>query len=100
MNCDTRLEDTMLALLNWLESGANRFRVRLLAVAVLASVTTPAHAQGLVQYEFTGFVTDNSGNLGIFGPISGVQINDLFTGRFSYMTGPGNPDQQPADPEL
>ena len=90
----------MLALSNWLESGANRFCVPLLAVIALASVTAPAHPQGLVQYEFTGVVTDNSGNLGVFGPFSGVQINDVFTGRFSYMTGPGNPDQQPGDPEL
>jgi hypothetical protein len=29
-----------------------------------------------------------------------VQINDAFTGRFSYLAGPGNPDQMPADPKL
>jgi hypothetical protein len=66
----------------------------------LFGLANPAAAQGLVQYEFTGVVTDNSGDLGVFGPIGQIGINDVFTGRFSYMTGPGNPDQQPADPQL
>jgi len=47
----------------------------------------------------TEAVTDNSGNLGIFGRPGTVQVNDVFTGRFSYLTGPGNPDQLPGDPE-
>jgi hypothetical protein len=80
--------------------AANRFLVWLLAAAAVASLATPVHAQGLVQFEFTGVVTDNTGDLGVFGPFNGVNINDVFTGRFSYMTGPGNPDQQPADLQL
>ncbi len=59
-----------------------------------------AHAQGLVEYQFTGVVTDDSGNLGVLGPFNTVDVNDVFTGRFSYMTGPTNSDQQPGDPEL
>ena len=59
------------------------------------------YAQGeLIEYEFQGGVTDNSGVLGVFGPFGTVQINDEFTGRFAYMTGPGNPDQDMADPEI
>jgi len=79
---------------------ANRFSIWMLAGTAMFTVAASARAQGLVQYEFSGVVTDNSGNLGVFGPLGGVQINDVFTGRFSYMTGPGNPDQQPADPQL
>jgi hypothetical protein len=90
----------MLALSNRAESDANQLCGWLLAVAAVASVAAPVHAQGLVQFEFTGVVTDNSGDLGVFGPFNGVNINDVFTGRFSYMTGPGNPDQQPADLQL
>jgi hypothetical protein len=59
-----------------------------------------AHAQGLVQYQFTGVVIDNTGNLGVLGPFNTLQLNDIFTGRFSYVTGPTNPDQEPGDPEL
>jgi hypothetical protein len=81
-------------------AGARRLYCLPLAAIFLACLATPLNAQGLVQFEFSGVVTDNSGNLGVFGPFSGVNINDTFTGRFSYMAGPGNPDQQPADPEL
>ena len=45
-------------------------------------------------------VTDDSGNLGVLGPFNTVDVNDVFTGHFSYMTRPTNPDQQPGDPEL
>lgn len=77
----------------------DRSSVWILATAVLFTTTSSAEAQELVHYEFTGTVTDNTGNLGIFGPFSTVQINDVFTGNFSYLTGPGNPDQE-IDPEL
>jgi hypothetical protein len=63
-------------------------------------IAMPVGAQGLVQFEFAGTVTDTSGNLGIFGPFGTVQLNDVFTGRFSYLAGPGNPDQEPGDPNL
>jgi hypothetical protein len=71
----------------------------LAAVIVLLGAAS-AYAQGLVQYQFTGVVTDNSGNLGVLGPFNTLQVNDTFSGRFSYMTGPTNPDQEPGDPTL
>jgi hypothetical protein len=76
------------------------FSLGTLAVSVGLLYAVAGHAQGLVEYEFTGVVTDNTGNLGVFGPLGTVQIGDTFSGSFSYMTGPGNPDQLPADPEL
>jgi hypothetical protein len=54
----------------------------------------------LVEYEFSGKVTDTSGKLGVLGPLATLQLGDVFTGRFSYMTGPTNPDQEPGDPEI
>jgi hypothetical protein len=71
-----------------------------LAVAIICLSAVPGHAQELVEYQFKGVVIDNSGNLGVLGPFNSVQLNDEFTGRFSYMTGPGNPDQELGDPEL
>jgi hypothetical protein len=80
--------------------GMNRFAGVTLAVTTLFLCTTSGNAQGLVEYEFSGEVTDNSGDLGIFGPFGTVQINDVFTGRFSYITGPTNPDQEMSDAQL
>jgi hypothetical protein len=79
--------------------GPIQFALPLLAVTVLIAATS-LPAQGLVEYEFTGEVTDNTGNLGVFGQPFTVQVGQPFTGRFSYMTGLGNPDQLPADAEL
>ena len=58
---------------------------------------SPGHAQTILQFEFDGVVTDASGNTGVFGPFNSVQLDDTFTGRFSYEVGPGNPDQDPAN---
>jgi len=74
-----------------------RWAVRLSSAVLL--FTASAEAQGLVEYRFSGVVTDNTGNLGIFGLPSSVTLGQSFTGRFSYLTGPGNPDQLPADVE-
>ena len=68
--------------------------------ATIALIGAASVQAGMVEYQFSGVVTDNSGNMGIFGPYSGVQVNDVFTGHFSYITGPGNPDQETNDPEL
>ena len=80
--------------------GMNRFVGVTLAVTTLFLCTASGNAQGLVEYEFSGKVSDNSGDLGIFGPFGTVQINDVFTGRFSYVTGPTNPDQEMGDAQL
>jgi hypothetical protein len=56
-----------------------------------------ATAQGLVQYEFAGTVTDDTGNLGVFGTPLSVDVGNPFTGRFSYLTGLDNSDQSPSD---
>jgi hypothetical protein len=69
-------------------------------VALVATAASPGFAQALVQYEFTGVVTDDTGNLGVFGSPLSVNINDSFTGRFSYQTGSANPDQLPGDATL
>lgn len=63
-------------------------------LAVLSS-PIPATAT-IVTYEFEGLITDLTGGLGLFGP--SASTGDVFTGRFSYETGAGNPDQNP-DPE-
>jgi hypothetical protein len=68
--------------------------------AALALVGATAARAELVQYEFAGKVTDTSGKLGVLGPLATLQLGDVFTGRFSYETGAGNPDQEPGDPEL
>ncbi len=81
--------------------SASPIQYALLLVAVTVSfAATPVSAQGLVEYEFAGVVTDDTGKLGVFGPPLSVQVGQPFTGRFSYMIGPGNPDQLPADAEL
>jgi hypothetical protein len=78
-------------------SSFRKYLHHVAAAAALLIAAASAHAQGLVEYEFSGLVTDNTGSLGIFGQPGTVQINDLFTGRFSYMSGPSNPDQNLAD---
>ena len=80
--------------------GRNGLSIWALAAATGLLVAVPTYAQGLVEYRFTGVVTDNTGNLGVFGPFNTVQVGNLFSGRFSYMTGPGNPDQEMGDPEF
>lgn len=60
-------------------------------------------AGDVLEFEFEGVVTNHTGKTGIFGPPGGpdvVQVGDPFTGRFFYEIGPGNPDQQPGDPQL
>jgi hypothetical protein len=70
-------------------------------VALMSIGATPRSARGeIVTFEFSAAVVDISGNLGVFGPFGMVQLNDLVTGRFSYETGVGNPDQMPGDPEI
>lgn len=70
-------------------------------LAATTALVGPASAQAeMVEYQFSAVVTDDSGNLAVFGPYNGVQVNDVFTGHFSYMTGPGNPDQELNDPEV
>jgi hypothetical protein len=70
-----------------------------LLLACVGVLLAPRVAQAaLIQFEFQGVVTDNTGNLGVFGQFSSVNIGDIITGRFSYETGPGNPDQMPGDP--
>jgi hypothetical protein len=69
----------------------------MLAVSGVLEWGGSAVAEGLVQYEFAGIVVDDTGNLGVFGSPPSVNINDVFTGRFSYVTGLANPDQLPAD---
>ncbi len=78
----------------------NGFAGVLFAVTTVLLCASSGNAQGLVEYEFAGIVNDNSGDLGIFGPFGTVQTNDVFTGRFSYMTGPSNPDQEVGDAQL
>jgi hypothetical protein len=78
----------------------NGFAGVFFSVTTVLLCASSGNAQGLVEYEFAGIVTDNSGDLGIFGPFGTVQTNDVFTGRFSYMTGPSNPDQGVGDAQL
>ena len=59
------------------EVWTKRVARSLLFVTTLLLGVAPAYAQGLVEYEFAGIVTDNSGELGIFGPPSSVQVNDV-----------------------
>jgi len=73
--------------LSWRPRRCGSCRPRILRVEVVA-------------FHFQGVVTDNTAVLGVFGPFGTVQINDVFTGRFSCMVGSGNPDQEPSDPEL
>ena len=79
--------------------GVVRFSFWILAATTVLIGTVSARAD-VVKFQFSGVVTDDSGNLGVFGPFGGVQVNDVFTGSFSYMTGPGNPDQEVSDLEL
>ncbi len=65
---------------------------------LLAALLSPISATAtVVTYEFEGLVTDLTAGLGLFG--SPVSTGDVFTGRFSYETGAGNPDQNTADAE-
>jgi hypothetical protein len=77
-----------------------QFALLLVLAVTVSFAATPVSAQGLVEYEFAGVVTDDTGKLGVFGPPLSVHVGQPFTGRFSYMIGPGNPDQLPADAEL
>ena len=72
----------------------------LVLVAVLLGAG-PATAQAdVIQFDFQGLVTDNTGNLGVFGPFGTVNLGDVITGHIVYETGLGNPDQSPGDPNL
>ena len=70
-------------------------RALLLALAVW--VATPASAE-VLTFEFEGVVARANRDGGLFP--SGVQVDDVFTGSFSYEVGPGNPDDSPQDPDL
>ncbi len=80
--------------------GCDRWVIAVLAAAAAVTSAASGHAQGLVEFEFAGVVSDDTGNLGVFGSPPSTAINDPFTGRFSYMTGPGNPDQTPGDAKI
>ncbi len=67
------------------------------AVAVWWMLVVAAHGQ-TVTFNFAGAVTELDLNAGLFGPVGAVNVGDPFTGHFSYVLGPGNPDQAPADP--
>jgi hypothetical protein len=82
-----------------LRSG-NRWAIAILSAAAAVTNVAPGRAQGLVEFEFAGVVTDDTGNLGVFGSPPTTAINDPFSGRFSYTMGPGNPDQAPGDPKI
>jgi hypothetical protein len=72
-----------------------------LVLACVGILLAPRLARAdLIQFEFQGVVTNNTGDLGVFGPLSSVNIGDIITGRLSYETGPGNPDQQPGDSNI
>jgi hypothetical protein len=82
-----------------LRSG-NRWAIAILSAAAAVTSAASGRAQGLVEFEFAGVVTDDTGNLGVFGSPPTTAINDPFSGRFSYMIGSGNPDQTPGDPKI
>jgi len=82
-------------------AGTRRPLIRAVALIVPLLVAAAPTAQAdLIQFEFQGAVIDNTGNLGVFGPFGTVNLGDVITGRISYETGPGNPDQNPGDPDL
>jgi hypothetical protein len=83
----------------WIVCGGLRFSSWMLVAAAVLIGAVSVRAE-MIEYQFSGVVTDDSGNLAVFGPYNGVQVNDVFTGHFSYMTGPGNPDQEVNDPEM
>lgn len=63
-------------------------------LCLLAALCSPIPAAAtLVTYEFEGLISEliGGGGNGLFG--SPVAVGDNFSGRFSYETGAGNPDQ-------
>lgn len=69
--------------------------MRFLVSLVVAFWTAlPLHA-ATFTYTFEGTVTqlDAPGGQGLFGAPGTVSIGDMFSGSFSYVTGPANPDQ-------
>jgi hypothetical protein len=68
-------------------------------LALLALCPSVARAD-IIQFAFQGTVTDNTGDLGVFGPFGTVNLGDVITGHLSYETGAANPDQDPGDPQL
>jgi hypothetical protein len=74
---------------------------RIVAFVVPLLLAAPQAARAdVVLFEFQGVVTDNTANLGVFGPFGTVDLGDVITGHISYDTGLGNPDQEPGDPNL
>jgi hypothetical protein len=74
--------------------------IRWLLLCAGVGVLAPAPARAeLVRFDFRGAVSDNTGDLGVFGPFSSVSLGDIITGHISFEAGPGNPDQDPGDPD-
>jgi hypothetical protein len=68
-------------------------------IALLVAWPSAARADA-IRFDFQGVVTDNTANLGVFGSFGTVNLGDVVTGHIAYETGPGNPDQDPGDPDL
>lgn len=74
----------------------NPYGPAVLALAVL--LAAPPSPAAVFSFEFAGEVTDLSADDGLFG--FAATLGSPFTGRFSYETGPANPDQVPGDANL
>ncbi len=67
------------------------------AAAATALLAAHVARAAIVTYDFTGTVSILTQDGGLFGAPGTVQVGDPFTGHLTYETGPGNPDQVPAD---
>jgi hypothetical protein len=72
--------------------------ITLVGFALTLPGAPTADATTIVRYDFTGTVTDLTSDSGLFGLPSTSTVGDSFSGHFSYVLGPGNPDQLPVDP--
>lgn len=78
--------------------------IKRIAAALLVggglTLAAPAHAAQIVTFQFTGVVSELTSDHGLFGAPGTVNVGDPFSGHFSYLVGPGNPDQLPAEPSI
>ncbi|PQA85576.1 PEP-CTERM sorting domain-containing protein [Hyphococcus luteus] len=69
----------------------------ILFAALAAFAAAPAQAGVLYTFAYTGEIAELGLDDGLFGAPGDTEIGDTFSGSFSYVVGPENPDMQPGD---
>ncbi len=71
--------------------------ILIFSAAFAALAMAPAQAGVLYTFAYSGEIVELGLDDGLFGAAADTEIGDAFSGTFSYVVGPGNPDMQPGD---